>query len=484
MSKFILQFHPRQMLFLLAALFVTLKGYSVTVNGLNYSLSPDFTAVAVTGLADKSITKLVIPESITYEGRTCPVIAIVYDAFSGCSSLTSVEIPNSVTTIYTNAFADCISLASIDIPNSVTKIEGQAFSGCRSLTSIKIPNSVTKIDYGTFRDCSSLTLVEIPNSVTTIDRNAFSGCSSLTSIEIPNSVTTIGVSAFSDCSSLTSINIPNSVTTIGGSAFSYCSRLTSIKIPESVTSIGSWAFWECYRLTKAEFASIEALCKISFYDSDANPLSHAKNLYIGGEEITALVIPNSVTKIGSFTFCNCEGLTSIEIPNSVTSIGESAFLGCSGLTSIEIPNSVTLIGESTFAECGGLTSIVIPSSVTSIGKNAFTYCRNIRVINYNTTKPIGSGRDIFDDNIYSSATLYVAEGGLEKAKTTSPWMFFDNIQEKDFSGIEDVVADFDSTLPIEVYNLRGVKVAESCESLSPGIYILKQGQAVKKVILQ
>ena len=193
--------------------------------------------------------QVVIPSSVSYEGKTYSVTSIGGLAFQGCSSLTSVEIPNSVTSIGGSAFMNCSSLTSVVIPNSVTSIEWFAFVGCSSLTSVEIPNSVTSIGANAFCNCSSLTSVVIPNSVTSIVEGTFSGCSSLTSVEIPNSVTSIGGYTFQDCSSLTSVEIPNSVTSIGDNAFEYCSSLTSVEIPNSVTSIGSLAFNNCSSLT-------------------------------------------------------------------------------------------------------------------------------------------------------------------------------------------------------------------------------------------
>ncbi|MBP3744142.1 MAG: leucine-rich repeat domain-containing protein, partial [Prevotella sp.] len=154
------------------------------------------------------------------------------------------NIPNSVTVIGGEAFSGCTGLASVTIPNSVIYLVG-TFRGCSGLTSVNIPNSVTVIDLKTFEDCSSLTSITIPSSVTIIGDFAFSGCSSLTSITIPNSVTSIGYFAFKHCSSLTSITIPKSVTSIGWGAFSGCSGLTSVSIPNSVTSIGDSAFGWC-----------------------------------------------------------------------------------------------------------------------------------------------------------------------------------------------------------------------------------------------
>ena len=168
--------------------------------------------------------------------------------FSGCSSLTSVTIPNSVTSIGNSAFYDCSSLTSVTIPNSVTSIGYRAFQSCSSLTSVTIPNSVTSIGNNAFSSCSSLTSVTIGNGVTSIGKEAFYRCSSLTSVTIPNSVTSIGESAFRECSSLNSVTIPNSVTSIGSFAFNNCSSLTSVTLGENVTSIASGAFNDCFFL--------------------------------------------------------------------------------------------------------------------------------------------------------------------------------------------------------------------------------------------
>ena len=261
-------------------------------------------------------------------------------AFSNCSSLTSITIPNSVTSIEWNAFTDCSSLTSISIGDGVTSIGEMAFSGFGSLTNVTIGNSVTSIGERAFRGCTNLTSISISNSVTSIEKGAFSSCSGLTSITIPNSVTSIGSDAFNGCINLTSISIPNSVTSIGEWAFANCSGLTSVTIPNSVTSIGEYAFVFC-------------------------------------SGVTTCTIGNGVTSIGVGAFSGCSGLTSISIPNSVTSIGDDAFFRCSGLTSISIGDGVTSIGDGAFFGCSSLTSITIPNSVTSIGVQAFSYCSNL-----------------------------------------------------------------------------------------------------------
>ncbi len=334
--------------------------------------------------------KLYIKSIEVTEGVLTKATKINDYAFSNCKSLTSIEIPNSVTSIGYGAFYDCSSLANIEIPNSVENIGGCAFYNCDSLTSVEIPDSVTSIGKYAFSDCDSLTSVVIPNSVTSIGDYAFDSCESLTSVVIGNSVTSIGSSAFYNCESLTSVVIGNSVTSIGSSAFSICDSLTSIEIPNSVTSIGEKAFYGCIRLVEVINKSQLDIVKGRSNNGDlgyyALSVSNRDNTYIsklsvdengfiiyteGEDKIlvgykdtkTDIVIPNNITKINNYAFCYCDDLTSVTIGNSVTSIGERAFLGCDFLTSIEIPNSVTNIGDYAFYYCDSLTNVYYGGSV-------------------------------------------------------------------------------------------------------------------------
>ena len=411
----------------------------------------------------KDLMSVTIPESVT---------SIGWYAFSSCSSLTSISVsennPNYCSVdgiLYDKAKTTIIRipkaiLGNVTIPNGVTRIERYAFWGCDSLTSITIPDSVTSIDDGAF-SCTSLTSITIPNSVTSIGSYVFQACTSLTSITIPDSVTSIGSYAFGNCSSLTSITIPNSVTSIGSYAFGDCGSLTSITIPDSVTSIGEGAFSWCSRLYivynhsnlnfefgsldhgqiaewakvivdkngnrrhKDEDSSFEYIdtadsfrftkengeYKLIAYlgkedtailpkDIDGNKydiyqirIGSARNVIIpdgissidsyaffGCDSLTSITIPDSVTSIGSFAFQGCTSLASITIPESVTSICSYAFDGCTSLTSITIPNSVTSIDYYAFGNCSSLTSITIPDSVTSIDSCAFRDCKSLTSI--------------------------------------------------------------------------------------------------------
>ena len=165
--------------------------------------------------------------------------------------------------------------------------------------------------------------------------------------------------------------VTHSVTSIGNSAFYNCSGLTSVTIGNGVTSIGNSAFSGCSGLTSVHISDIAAWCNIDFEFYSSNPLYYAHHLYLNGEEVKDLVIPNSVTSIGYSAFRGCSGLTSVTIPNSVTSIGEYAFYNCSSLTSVTIGNSVTSIGNNAFNICHFAKENFINNSSLSAEENNY-----------------------------------------------------------------------------------------------------------------
>ena len=279
--------------------------------------------------------------------------------------------------------------------------------------------------------------------------------SSVTYNSVTYSVTSIGNYAFYECSSFTSITIPNSVTSIGESAFRGCSSLTSVTIPNSVTSIGEEAFSGCSGLNSVHISDIAAWCAISFSTYNTNPLGYAHNLYLNGELVTDLVIPNSVTSIGDYAFKDCTSLTSVTIPNSVTSIGGSAFYFCSGLTSVTIPNSVTSIGVGAFYFCSGLTSVTIPNSVTSSDEYTLMGCTGL------TSVEAPAGFFEFSEGNWPSYTKILNHVTVNGGELTENALLFINRSYKtlrtlDVSGVTNT--EFADEAFKDCYNLKTLKL--------------------------
>ena len=395
--------------------------YDVEIEGIYYNLnSEDKTAVVISG-GEKYSGEVVIPSSITVEGKEYPVTSIG-GAFYNCKDLTSVTIPNSVTSIGSSAFWGCSGLTSVTIPNSVTSIGRNAFSGCSGLTSVTIPNSVTSIGESAFAHCSGLTSVTIPNSVTSIGDCALSGCSGLKDViivnnmfvhlpetysghySIPENISQIIGGAFYNCSGLTSVTIPNSVTSIGRNAFEYCTGLTSVTIPNSVTSIGYEAFDNCSGLT-------------------------------------SVTIPNSVTSVGDYAFYNCSNLTSIAIPNSVTSIGYYSFYRCpieelyydcsikpsirtDYLKKLTVGDNISVVYD--YFSSSPLKEITLGKNVTQIRAMAFESSQ-IEDFTITGEEPPYLYPNVFGTQDLSKATLNVPESKIEYYQTTEPWSLFGKV---------------------------------------------------------
>ena len=395
-------------IFLLAILAGATSAWAQNPSGtcgtdLNWEYDPSTTTLTITGYGSMS----------NYTSTSVP-----WKDYK--SDITSIVLPDGLTSIGNYAFCFCSLLTSITIPAGVTSIGENAFLGCSGLISISIPSSVTSIGYQAFSDCTNLNLIDIPASVTGIGDNAFYGCSALTYITIdsnntvfdsrndcnaiietstnklivgcrntviPNSVTSIGNFAFFGRSGLNSISIPASVTSIGGSAFQNCS-LKSITIPSSVTSIGDYAFYNCTNLKEVYVnwntpptPGTDAFKNLSFEATLHVPYGTSAN-YTGASwsGFANIVEMNPTGQCGDNLFWEYNLAGTLTITGS-GAMYDYATYGTkpwhnwqNAITSVVLPDGLTNIGAGAFYGCQALTSINIPASVTTIGQSAFNSC--------------------------------------------------------------------------------------------------------------
>ena len=242
----------------------------------------------------------------------------------------------------------------------------------------------------------------------------------MSSITIPDNVTKICWGAFYGCKSLTSIILPASLKSISGSVFAYCSSLTSIYFGDNIETVGGSVFEGCSNLTSVYINNLESWCKIQFSSTDSNPLFYGGHLFINGEEVKELVIPNSITSIGSYTFCG-SGITTLTIPNSVTTIGNGAFRSCSGLTEISIGNNITKINQATFSGCTNLKSLTLGGRITIIDELNFESCKELTTVYCYAENPPSLGNNVFSESYIEYATLYVPTQSVDKYRNQSKW---------------------------------------------------------------
>ena len=333
---------------------------------------------------DKSVKTVSVPSQIGGM-KVCALDG----AFKNCVNLTSVEIPDNITTLGNSLFYNCKSLTRFELHNGIKSIGGSAFAGCSNLAEIIMPDSLTSIDGYAFEDCSSLTSIKLPSGLKTIGYWAFSYCSGLTEIVIPDGVTSIGAYAFKDCVNLTSVNIPRGVEILHRNLFSGCGSLISVELHSGITSVENDAFLHCDSLERVYINDLESWCNIEFASLSSNPLYYAQNLYLDGSLLTDLVIPDSVTQLNDYAFYNCRSLTSVELHGGITSVGKSAFKYCRSLTELTIPDGVTIIDDYAFYGCSGLIRVEIPLSVTQIGQEAFSGCHSAVIYCGAVTQPSG-----------------------------------------------------------------------------------------------
>ncbi len=325
----------------------------------------------------KQLHKITLPESLE---------EIETEAFRGCNKLEEMRIPKKTVRVGESAFRDCVNMKALVVDNDCIKIGERAFENCATLESVKLPDGLTELYGGVFNSCKSLKGIDLPSKLTIIGENAFSDCIGLEKVVIPDSVTKVDDLVFNGCTNLSSVELPEGLRKIGKSAFKNCKSLTKVTIPASVISISDAPFRGCENMK-----SIKVESKNKYYKSEPNKrdgndyVLFNKNksvliTYPASSREVQYDIPDSVTVISDWAFCDSKKLNRITMPDSVNEIGEGAFCNCSLLDEIEIPDSVVKIDDCVFRGCTSLDTVIIPDSVKDMGWGIFDGCEEKVVV--------------------------------------------------------------------------------------------------------
>lgn len=398
------------------------------VSGVDHTLS-------VTFPSDESEYSGVtaIPAHVEYEGEQYTVVEVGYLSFSEVKGITSITIPETVTTIAGAAFWES-SLSEITIPTSVTTIGESAFENT-NLTEIVIPESVISLGDDVLSLCASLESVTLNNNPTAIPARMVSGCTSLAGMTIPATVTKIGEFAFSECAALEDISLPSGVTEIGRFAFAYTPELKLLPLPETVTSVGHGVFYQ----SGIEEASLpEAITVIP------------DGMYQCCASLREFEISNTVTEIEQEAFYWCFALDKITFGENVATIGNKAFMGDKALTSVTSLNTVPPVGAAFDSEVYENAILYVPNAALEAYKAADGWKE------FNNIIGIGSGVDEIGQEAAFSVTA--TDGGVE------------------------IVSD----KAVEIFDAAGMKVysgAAGTISLPGGFYVIVSGAETVKVVL-
>ena len=370
-------------------------------------------------LANNYKGDIVIPPYIQHDGQLwIAVKGISYAAFRDCEELTSVSLPEGLSTIENRAFEGCTQLKEIIIPDTVVCIQSNAFSKCKSLQKVKLPHMLMHIDYDMFWECESLQEIDIPPHVKSIASHGFYKCTQLRRISLPEGLEEIGRYCFASCENLTEIRLPSTAVHLDDSIFVHCEKLQHITLPATLNYIPDSCFLGCSELTDIQIPpSVDWIGEYAFHwtalqQAQANQLQYMGDVLSGGRlpetQQGVLRVKDGTRCIANRAFYENEELTELILPASVETIGEEAFAHCKNLKRLHLAEGLKTIGLSAFAHCSALEAIYIPSSVRSICQGAFASCTSLKQIVVDANNPRYDSRNNCNAILHTELKMLVA----------------------------------------------------------------------------
>lgn len=429
------------------------------------TVSVPVTALEQTFYNNSNITSVTIPDGVTTIG---------YNTFTYCDNLKTVSHGKQLQSIGESAFSSCSALESFSFQEGLLTIANDAFSNCTSLKSVTLPNSLTTLGESAFQDDSALESVQFGNGITEVSAHAFESCSSLTSITFSESIQRIRENAFADCSALKKLTLPNSLTQIDSKAFCAIHSETSLRsisfgsglqeigpyafafhtklagiltLPEQLTTIGDYAFSGCSSVTQLQFPNgLQSIQKGAFQNCS---------------ELRAISLPNTVTTLGESAFENCNNVKNLSLSGSLTELPNLAFYGC-GISDLCIPDSVTQIGVETFSNCSSLSAVQLSRNLKTISHSAFYNCEELKSISFPT------GLETIGEAAFAQTAL--GSISLPDTLTELGQAAFYNIPQLKFAKIPGSLKTIPRSAFYNCYGLNAVELQEGIEIIEESAF--------------
>ena len=362
----------------------------------NISLNSSIDFIGTDAFAGCSALIFTTENGIRYLGNEENPYVLLHDAID--KKQTGYTINDRTRILYIASFSYCDKLESITVPDSVHRIMDSVFWGCTALKNVKLSENAISLGNHVFYGCSTIEKLVIPKSVETIGGSLLVGCSALKDLSIPfvgANASGIGQTHFGYVfgvanfdAQLNSTAIPISLHTvrvtacesIAVAAFSDCKNIRTISLPATLRSIGKSAFSFCTGIKKVIVEDIAAWCGVYFTNEQSSPFCFGAQLYVGDSKIEELVIPDSVTEIGTYAFDNCDSIESVTIGSGVKEIGSNAFAHCDNLKTVTMSDSVEAMGNAVFEKCKKLESVKLSAALVNIGNSAFRGCESLATI--------------------------------------------------------------------------------------------------------